>query len=135
VATRKQRRRREKEKRHEYDLVYLDAEGNEVEPDEDEKSARSARSSTKSSSKGGKGEQRPRRGIAQPPSWSRVTRRAAIFAPIFLVTVYLLGGGKIGVTAAVLQTVLLVAIFIPFSYVMDVVMWRSHQKRLAKRGG
>src|SRR5919198_2511809 len=34
VATKKQRRRREKEARHEYEFVYVDHEGNEVEGDE-----------------------------------------------------------------------------------------------------
>jgi hypothetical protein len=131
VANRKQRRRREKDKRHDYEVVYLDSEGNEVEVDDDRadrkpraKSSGGSRSSTPTSS---------RRGIAQPPSWSRVIRRGAIFAPIFLVIVYLLGRDQLGVTGAVLQTVLLVCIFVPFSYFMDRVMWRSHQKRLAKR--
>jgi hypothetical protein len=134
VANRKQRRRREKGKRHDYDLVYLDSEGNEVEVDDDERGSGSKPRSKASASKSAKGTRGSRRGIAQPPSWSRVIRRGAIFAPIFLVTVYLLGGSKIGVTGAVFQTVLLVAIFVPFSYFMDRIMWRSHQKRLAKRG-
>jgi hypothetical protein len=68
---------------------------------------------------------------AQPPSWSKVLKRGAIFAPIFLATVMLLGGNKMTFMAAVLQTVLLVAVFIPFSYFMDRVVWRQQQKRLA----
>ncbi len=135
MANRKQRRRREKEKRHEYEIVYVDSEGNEVEVEEDDRPAKKPRSGSRGSSKSGKQSRPARRGIAQPPSWSRVIRRAAIFAPIFLVTVYLLGGSQIGVTGAVFQTILLVAIFIPFSYFMDRVMWRSAQKRLAKREG
>ncbi len=34
MPTRKQRRRREKEKRHDYEVVYMDADGNEVPSDE-----------------------------------------------------------------------------------------------------
>jgi hypothetical protein len=33
------------------------------------------------------------------------------------------------------QTVFLLAVFIPFSYLMDRMVWRSHQKRLAKNAG
>ena len=71
--------------------------------------------------------------VAQPPSWSKVLKRGAIFAPIFLATVILLGGNKMSFTAAVVQTVLLIGVFIPFSYFMDRVVWRQQQKRLAKR--
>ena len=33
---------------------------------------------------------------------------------------------------AVVQTLFLLAIFVPFSYFMDRLVWRSHEKRLAK---
>ena len=59
-------------------------------------------------------------------------KRGAIFAPIFLATVMLLGGNKMTFQAAVVQTVLLIAVFIPFSYFMDRVVWRQQQKRLAR---
>ena len=64
---------------------------------------------------------RGRRGgrAVQPPSWPRVLKRGAIFAPIFLATVMLLGGNKMTFTSAVVQTVLLIGVFIPFSYFMD----------------
>jgi hypothetical protein len=68
----------------------------------------------------------------QPPSWRKVVKRGAIFAPIFFATVMLLGGGKISVPAAIVQTLLLLAVFVPFSYFMDRVVWRQQQKRLAK---
>ena len=49
-------------------------------------------------------------------------------------TVMLLGqdyslGQQIG------QTVVLMAFFLPFSYFMDSIMWRSYQRRLAKQAG
>ena len=34
---------------------------------------------------------------------------------------------------AVFQTVLLIAVFIPFSYFMDRVVWRQQQKRLGNQ--
>jgi hypothetical protein len=133
VANQKQRRRRAKEKRHQYDLVEIDAEGNEtvltageVKPDTPPKS------SAKSAKNGRGGGGRTGRGTPQPPSWHRVLKRGALFAPIFLATVMLLGGGRLSFIGAVIQTIFLLAVFVPFSYFMDRLMWRSHQKRLAR---
>ena len=39
------------------------------------------------------------------------------------------------IAGAVAQTLLLLVIFVPFSYFMDRVFWRSQQKRLARSGG
>jgi hypothetical protein len=66
-----------------------------------------------------------------------VLKRGAIFAPIFLATVLLLAGNRLTFAGAVVQTAFLLAIFIPFSYFMDRLVWRSHEKRLtrAKSGG
>jgi hypothetical protein len=134
MANRKQRRRREKEKRHEYELVEIDAEGNETVlsatelRDDDDAGGGSGKQGTKGGRTRG-------RGVVQPPSWSRVLKRGALFAPIFLATVLLLGGDKLTFSAAVVQTAMLVAVFVPFSYFMDRVMWRSYQKRAAKARG
>jgi len=136
MATQKQRKRRAKEKRHDYDLVYIDEEGVEqpVErPDEPRKPTGRGSKGTVSKSSASKPSRSGRATkVAQPPSWSKVLKRGAIFAPIFLATVMLLGGNKMTFKAAVVQTVLLVAVFIPFSYFMDRVVWRQQQKRMAK---
>jgi len=136
MATQKQRRRRAKEKRHDYDLVYLDEDGVEqpVERDDGPRkppgrlgkgTAATKSQKTQTTAKGG------RRGReAQPPSWRRVLRRGAIFAPIFLATVMLLGGKNMTFQRAIPQTVLLIGVFVPFSYFMDRVVWRQQQKRL-----
>ena len=139
MATQKQRRRRAKEKRHEYDLVYVDEEGVEQVVERDEPRKPPAKvgkgSSGAGSDKGGGKSARSRRGRdVQPPSWRKVIKRGAIFAPIFLATVLLLGGGKVSFPAAVVQTVALLAVFVPFSYFMDRVVWRQYQKRLGKTG-
>jgi hypothetical protein len=132
MATQKQRRKRAKEKRHAYDLVEIDAEGNETVLSAGElKSEAPAKSATKSVARnGGKG--RSARGTPQPPSWGRVLKRGALFAPIFLATVMLLGRGKLTTEGAIVQTIFLLAIFVPFSYFMDRLVWRSHEKRLQK---
>ena len=138
MATQKQRRRRAKEHRHEYDLVYVDDEGNEVEVDEPADS-KTRKPPAKASGRGGKSSgksQASGRGgrTVQPPSWPRVLKRGAIFAPIFFATVMLLGGGKMSFSSAIVQSALLIAVFIPFSYFMDKLVWRQYQKRLARGG-
>lgn len=120
MPTRKQRRRRAKEHRHEY--VWEDDEGNELESSEI--------STTKDSS--------PPRAAARPakepqaPSWRRTLKRGLIFAPIMFVTVTLLSG-DLTLQEQLTQTALIVAIFIPFSYLLDGVFWRSYKKRAARR--
>jgi len=137
MATQKQRRRRAKEKRHDYDLVYIDEDGVEQPIDREESERTESRggkgSSAPASSKGKSSRGATRRGReVQPPSWPKVLKRGAIFAPLFFVTVMLLGGSKITIAGAILQTALLIAVFIPFSYFMDRVMWRQQQKRLTR---
>jgi hypothetical protein len=136
VATQKQRRRRAKEKRHQYDLVEIDDEGNETVLSSSElKDEAEPKGSTKAGkARRGASSARGRAG-PQPPTWTRVLKRGALFAPIFLATVMLLGRGRLTFVGAVVQTVFLLAVFVPFSYFMDRVMWRSHQKRLAKGNG
>ena len=99
MANQKQRRRRAKEKRHQYDLVEIDGEGNEtvlsatdVKSEAPERQAKRPASRASKTSSG--------RGAPKPPTWGRVLKRAAIF--------------------------------VPFSYFMDRLLWRSHEKRLAK---
>ncbi len=131
VATRKQRRRREKEQRHDYEFVYVDSEGNEVEPDEDEIARppkRAGSSNGKASAKGQRKQSGRRQ--PQPPSWRRVAKRGAIFLPIFIATVILIGGKHMTASAAVVQAGILIVLFIPFSYFLDSMVWRSYQKRL-----
>ena len=117
MATKKQRRRRAKEHRHDY--VWVDDDGNEVDaPDE-----APAKGSTKASG--------PRRD-PQEPSWQRTFRRGAIFAPIMFGTVFLLSP-NLALGAKITQTLLIVAIFIPFSYFLDRFFYRSSQRRAARR--
>ena len=130
MATQKQRRKRAKEKRHAYDLVEIDAEGNEtvltptqVKSDAPPR-AKPKKGETRSAPKSKLG-----RGSPQPPTWGRVLKRGAIFAPIFLATVLLLAGNRLTFAGAVVQTAFLLAIFIPFSYFMDSFMYRRYQRR------
>ncbi|MFO7572949.1 MAG: hypothetical protein R6W48_10180 [Gaiellaceae bacterium] len=120
MPTRKQRRRRAKGHRHEY--VWEDEEGNELDP-------REARGEPPKSKEGRGTTRRGREPLA--PSWRRTLKRGAIFAPIMFVTVMLLSGG-LTLAQQLLQTALIVGIFIPFSFLLDNVFWRSYQRRLAR---
>ena len=132
MATKKQRRRREKGRRHEYEFVYVDDEGQEVEVDEPEpkpkkSEERKAKPAAKSASRAAR--------VIEPPTWNRVFRRAAIFGPLMLVFLYIARPKGVSTTAVALQAVLIVAVLILFMYAVDSLLYRSYQKRLAKRSG
>ena len=121
MPTRKQRRRREKGRRHEYEYVYVDEEGHEVEVESaDEKPAKKDKRAAPA----------PRaRRVIEPPSWKRVGRRALIFAPLMFLTIRLLESGE-PISASIGRTLFLLLIFLPFSYVMDALLYRTYQRRI-----
>ncbi|HZR93330.1 MAG TPA: hypothetical protein VFA44_13095 [Gaiellaceae bacterium] len=128
MATKKQRRRREKERRHEYETVYVDETGREIEVDEPDRPRKAPE------------ERRERKQPAQagqrtiePPSWSRVLRRASMFAPIMLVVLYLLRPKNGSSVALAIQALVLVILLVPFMYAVDSMAYRSYQRRMAKR--
>jgi hypothetical protein len=118
MATKKQRRRRAKEQRHDY--VWVDDEGNELDPEHvpDDKTPGPARQA------------RGQRQV-QAPSWTRTLKRALIFAPIMFGTVLLLSP-HLSTTTKITQTLLIVAIFVPFSYFVDRFLYRSFLRREAR---
>lgn len=121
MPTRKQRRRRAKEHRHEY--VWEDAEGNEIDPSElPSPKAQSPRRASTS---------RPVREV-QAPSWRRTLKRGLVFAPIMFATVFLLSP-NLPLVTKITQTALIVAIFVPFSYLLDGVFYRAYKRRLVRR--
>lgn len=120
MATRKQRKRREKELRHEY--VWVDDDGNEVEAEGDP--AKSAGTGSRSApARGGR--------TVHPPSWRKSLKRGAIFAPIMLATVMLLSN-NLTLSQQVTQALFIVVVFIPFSYFLDRMFYRSFQRRTMK---
>jgi hypothetical protein len=50
-------------------------------------------------------------------------------------TVYLLGRNDLSAPQIVIQTLVLLAIFLPFSYFMDSVTYRAYQRRLNRGKG
>ena len=129
MTTRKQRRRRQKERRHEYEYVYVDEQGEEVVVDPEEieeppapraKPKSAPKQERTASFRGGR--------EVPPPSWRRVAKRGLIFAPFMFVTLLLLDQGR-SYDLLVINTVVLLFFFLPFSYVLDTLMYRVYLKR------
>jgi hypothetical protein len=132
VASRKQRRRRQKQRRHEYEYVYVDEHGQEIEFDAAEAEAESeepAAPPSKPKSKP-KAQAAPSRGVREvpPPSWRRVGKRGLIFAPFMFVTLLLLDQDQ-SYDLLAINTFVLLAFFLPFSYVLDTLMYRVYVRR------
>ena len=125
MPSRKQRRRRVKDRRH-YEWVYVDEEGREVEaPEEEPQPAR------KNDVKGARAQAargRPPARRVPPPSWRRVGKRALIFAPLMFVTLSLIAT-ELTLLGRVVQTVVMLGFFLPFSYFVDSLMYRSYLRR------
>lgn len=121
MPSRKQRRRRAKEFRHEY--VWEDAEGNELDADDAPAQKAKSQARRKPASPGRE---------PQAPSWRRTLKRGLVFAPIMFVTVMLLSN-DLTIAEQITQTAFIVGIFVPFSYLLDGVLWRSYKKRAARR--
>jgi hypothetical protein len=136
MPTRKQRRRRQKDLRHEWEEVYVDAEGRELAPEEVEelvprRASANGRSERVKEARAPAKTKSARRGSVkgvQPPSWRRVFKRAAIFAPLMYLFIAVTSRNT-GVAEDVLVTVWLMLLFIPFSYLMDRFTYRIWLKR------
>jgi hypothetical protein len=143
MPTRKQRRRSAKQKRHEYEFVYVDAEGNELEelPDEldAEVSSREERRNGKQaaparSQKARAGSQRGGRTMRTrtppPPSWERAGKRALMLgvAVFFLFGIMNSKSGNRWVAAAI-PAVIYTALFVPFTYTIDRFAYNRWQRR------
>lgn len=129
MATKKQRRRREKLQRHEYEYVVETEDGEEV-----VESPRQVAASSRARADGAPKVVDRRGRVIKPPSWGRVLKRGAIFAPILLALLFLTGG-NMAVEAKILNAVILLAIFIPFSYMIDSMIYRSMLRRQSRNTG
>jgi Flp pilus assembly protein TadB len=129
MPTKKQRRRRQKDRRHDYEFVYVDDEGREVEVDRDEVEARPPRNGKRDAKRQPQKSRdgRPVRQVAAP-SWTKVGKRALIFFPlIFLAFSFVNSSQPVG--TRLLVTVVYTAFFLPFMYLMDRAMYRAYLKR------
>jgi hypothetical protein len=131
MPSKKQRRRQQKLKRHEYEEVYVDEEGRELAPEEAEELVGPAKSSRETRAKN-QVQQRGRRAV-EPPSLRRTAKRGLLFFPLMLLVIFLLPAREDATTLGkVINALVLMGFFLPFSYFMDSMMWRTYQRRLAK---
>jgi hypothetical protein len=122
MPTRKQRRRRAKERRHEYEYVYVDEEGREVDVEGDEVEEKTRRNgrAPRPVTRGGR--------VVEPPSWSRIGKRGLLFAPLMFLTITLIDRGT-SLSVRIINTLMLLAFFLPFSYLMDRMLYRASVRR------
>src|SRR5919198_4115720 len=138
MPTRKQRRRRAKDQRHEWEYVVYDDEGHEIEVDPAElrkereqhrdggrparSAARNGKPSTPRDRKG-----RPLR-PQKPPTWRRAATRAAIFAVALLVFTSFLNQKNTQWATRVAIAVAYGLVAIPFFYFMDRATYRRYMR-------
>jgi hypothetical protein len=139
MPTRKQRRRARKERRHEYETVWVDEEGNELEePPEEfvaapEKRTNGAKPKAKTTQQSGGG--RSVR-VPPPPSWPRAAKRSAILGAVIFALFYILGSknGHHSLGTAVALALVYTALFIPFTYFIDRFSHNRWQRRTEQQG-
>ena len=134
MASRKQRRRRQKERRHEYEYVYVDDEGHEVEAPPEEATERPRARNEKdrrNGAKGGRASGTPIREV-KPPAWTRSVKRAALFAPLFFI-VFSLVNKKMPIETRVLSSLAYSALFVPLTYMMDRMAYRTYLRRSGRQ--
>ena len=135
MPTRKQRRRAEKGRRHEYETVWVDSEGNELEePPEDAIAPREQRADGKPKSKP---QQQRGSSTREPPvpSWSRAAKRSAVLGVAVFVFFYLFGSKNSSdrVLTAIGIAALYCVLFIPFTYYIDRMTRNRWEKRQPAR--
>src|SRR5919197_2538271 len=132
MPTRKQRRRQQKLRRHEYEEVWVDDEGRELEVEpstlapEPRRTTNGTTRAAKPAAKPRDAKGRPLREI-QPPSWRRVLKRSAIFLPIMYLVISLTSK-NLPVAGRVLNALVLALMLVPTMYVMDRVAYRTYLK-------
>ena len=125
MPTRKQRRRKAKTFRHEFDFVTYDEEGNEVEVDRSELRPAKAKTSAKGKNGKPKGRTRAPREV-QPASWNRALKRGGIMGAGFFVLM----------TAFVRAPITLGIVYgfamIPMTYYVDRFAYRNYLRKQEK---
>lgn len=129
MPSKKQIRRQQKLKRHEYEEVYIDEEGRELDPAEAEELLGAPYMSPKAAKAARRQPAARAARVIEPPSVRRTLRRGLLFFPLMLVVVFLLSP-ELSTATKVINTLVLMAFFLPFSYFMDSMVHRSYQRRL-----
>ena len=124
MPSKKQRRRREKLQRHEWELVQIDEEGNESPIETVPRAEKKKESAAKTSSRS----RRPIREV-KPPSWRRSATRALLFAPLLYIFLSL-GKHAPPVITRLGIAVLYAAVFVPMFFLVDRFAYRAYRRRV-----
>ena len=138
MPTRKQRRRVQKERRHEYETVWVDSEGNEIDEPPEELVAAAPEKRTNGKPRAKAQPQRGGRPVRVPPapSWRRAGKRSLILGGAIFALFFVLGsknGGSVGTALGL--AALYTALFIPFTYFIDRFAHNRWQRRAEQQGG
>jgi hypothetical protein len=130
MPTRKQRRRRAKDFRHDMRVFEVDEEGNEVSLAElrtpEERKSKPAKQQQAKSKSG-----RPMR-VPPQPSWRRAVRRGGTMGGLMLVAfLFVLKNGPLPQRIGI--GVFYGLAFIPLTYWIDRTAYRTYQRRVAKQ--
>ena len=134
MPTRKQRRRRSKDFRHDVRVFEVDAEGNEVPIAElrtrdDKPKATAAKGKQKPAVRNKSG--RPIREVP-PPSWERAFKRGGMMGALMLIAfLFLFKNAPIGLRVA--WGLFYALAFIPLTYWIDRTAHRTYLRRVAKQ--
>jgi len=139
MPTRKQKRRDLKSKRHDYEFVYVDSEGNELNevPEEivEQKKERTngAKPAAATAAKSTKKQPPAQRGRRQPPvpSWNRALKRGGMLGAVVLVLFSF--GAKGHIVTVIPLALLYTALFVPFTYYIDRFAYKRWEAR--QQGG
>jgi hypothetical protein len=128
MPSRKQRRRREKLQRHEYEYVIETEDGEEIAVERPRERERGDKHPARAGATRGPGGR-----VVPKPSLNRVLKRTALFGPVILIVVYLTSSKEVSTAGRVYTAITLLAFFIPFSYLVDTIMYRMFTKRQQRR--
>jgi hypothetical protein len=131
MPTRKQKRREAKAKRHDYEFVYVDGEGNELDevPDELAEPKERQNGSKPATAKKPAPQARGARGARVPPvpSWNRALKRGGMLGVVVFALFSLTSKGNY---VSILPLALVyTALFVPFTYFIDRFAYRRWQAR------
>jgi hypothetical protein len=136
MPTKKQRRRKDKNRRHEFEDAYFDDAGNEITKDEYEELTGEVVAAPAAKKDGTRANGKPvttRAGRpVPPPSWRRSLKRAALFTPLLLIVVFAFDN-KTPVSTKISIGIFYGLAMIPFLYLMDRVMYRRFQRLSQQR--
>lgn len=126
----------QKERRHEYETVWVDSEGNELDEPPDDLPAPAPRARKPEEKKRSRQSQsRAAMRTPLPPSWRRAAKRSLILGAVIFVAFAFLFKSKTGQHAygsALYLSILYTAIFVPFTYMIDRFTYRRWQRKMGE---